>query len=206
MFYSSLAVLLVASLATAASTQPAAPVASPRIQQNQQFTLVAKVVDSSLGLDVHNWVVGGNRVGAGQMAAVLTEAGPLDQAAGRMYQNGTTKDTLCGVGTNNVVAAGTGRIPYELQINPQPSPAPNSAVGINSAGAGTQGTGIMKGDDGVPHFVGNGQPEGQFYACNLTLFGPQPMQALYWRDASSPTPSGCAEVKLVPQCAGNLDN
>ena len=155
---------------------------------------------------MHNWVVGGNRVGAGQMAAILTEAGPLDPGAGKLYQNGTTKDTLCGVGTNNVVAAGTGRTPYEFQISPQRAPATNSAVGINSGGAGTQGTGITKGDDGVPHFVGNGQPDGQFYACNLTLFGPEPMQALYWRDASSKTPSGCAEVKLVPQCAGNLDN
>lgn len=222
-------VFLFAGLGLATSTQPPAAAPTPDAQTAQQFTLVAKVLAGNLSsgpADVNNWVVSGLRLGPQGFASILVEAGPLDEVAGRLYQNGTTFDTSCGLGDDTVIAAGA--LPFAWQIFPQSGDGPSNQMlfgegtpdtgivrdqsgdGPNNEmlfGQGTPGTGIMRDtSSGTPYFVGNSQPDGHFSVCPFTYRSDTVMPGLDWRAAGAPRSDGCVDVVLIPHCAGNLDN
>ena len=154
-------------------------------------------------------------VGAGEDASVLipSSGGVLGLEPDTYYGNGTSEQIT--YGTGSVVRTPSGEYPYSISINGAPNATAGHQVSVD-IGDGTFGVGVF----GVS-YTGPGQPdsqpflgyrplgsyggEDQFYACNGQFYE-YTVPLLYWRNETSVTPEDCAEIKLLPQCAGDVVN
>lgn len=189
--------------------------APPPFNFEQAFGLVARVTKpASTGtlVDVEGYTVASGHVGAGEDAVLLipSSGGPLGLTPDTYYGNGTTDEIMYGQGT--VVRTPTGQYPYSWVIAGA-SGEHGTAVDIGTGTPGVHVSGVSytgpSFPDSQPYFaydpIGVSGSKSQFYACNAQFYEyTEPL--LFWRNQTSETPADCAEVKLLPQCKGDVAN
>lgn len=169
---------------------------------NYAFTLVANVTGTDLSPSIKNYVLNSYHTGAGLAYAVLTP--PSNSTARVFYINGTASEVA--YGTSSLLSdAGTlnATFPEGLIVSPQnpnDASAGASTVEINS-GEGQEDVGLTIFSPGNEIVHLHGLDGEGFYACETTLeYGPAIQ--LWYKSYSAETPAGCADIDLLPQCAG----
>lgn len=193
---SALAALGTAAPVGTASTATAPAYPTPTMSPN--FRLVANVTSCDVELGIQNWALTSYHIGAGEAVAVFTSN---DTAGRAFYVGGTPVDV--DNGTAQIFSdGGTPPFPEGFVI-----PSANETDGegrrtvqINT-GNGTPGVAIAD-PYSVPILtyddVADANDFGGWYACNTTLpYGPA--IALYYQSRGGATPSGCADLTLLPQ-------
>ena len=176
---------------------------------------ITKQATSGTPLTIEGYRLSSGHVGAGQDASVLVPS------SGRVLE--LEPDTYCSNGTNEQIAWGTssivrtpsGEYPYSIAINGAPNTTAGHQVSV-AIGVGTFDVGVLGVSytspgqpDSQPYLVyrpiGSYGGEDQFYPCN-GQFHKYTIPLLYWSNENSLTPNDCAEIKLLPQCAGDVVN
>ncbi|TAQ86462.1 hypothetical protein B7494_g5214 [Chlorociboria aeruginascens] len=122
--------------------------------------------------------------------AVLVQNTTVD--SGRIfYVNGTAEEVRYN-SADLLSDGGTPLFPWGVWIN-EPNAAGEQTVSVN-AGIGQTGLGLTQFPDPISEL------RGLWYACNNTLeYGPA-IQLLS-KETGAPTPAGCADITLLPQCS-----
>ncbi|KAK4546117.1 hypothetical protein LTR36_002254 [Oleoguttula mirabilis] len=196
--------LLISALAALAMTAPTttAP-SSPAHTTSPNFRLLANVTSCDLTPSIQNWALTSYHVGAGEAVAVLTS----DHAGRAFYVAGSPTDVRYG-NASIFSDGGTPPFPEGLVVSQanETDDQGRRSVRIN-AGDGTIGVALAAFPNPIPSLTYGNAAEaesfGGWYACNTTLpYGAA--IALYYRSLQEATPGGCADVTLLPECAGNV--
>lgn len=200
-----LSLIFAAALAVASPLQARqkTPLDYPPRISGAAFTLVANITDTTKAAfnpPIDNWVLGTERVGAGQYAAILRPAnGDI------LFINGTGRDASAQA--TSVLAppldTTTGPILLGLQFRPT---ATLTMVGINY-GSGDIGAGIGFGlrDPWAKLFPPPRQGYGSFVVCKEAAPAyTRPEYPVLWAkivDGAVVAPENCVAINLLAQCA-----
>jgi hypothetical protein len=211
MLTSAIFILAVAGLAATAPTARQAPNYPPASSSNA-FRLVVNVTDPSTDFipSINDFVLTSYHTGAGQAYAVV--APNLSAATGRiLYENGTAIDISLG-GSTIISDSGTPPFPSSIivqdvtQFDPRYPTQHNVQLNV---GEGTKNVGLARFPEPIPAL--QGPAIGTFAVCSNVLSSGQAFVLTYayatFEDANGNylyqknIPEGCAEIKLLPQCA-----
>lgn len=180
--------LAFASLAAAAPTTRQVP-NYPPTALSSNFRLIANVTGTDLAAPINHYALTSYHTGAGTAYAVLVPN--TTPTTGRIfYVNGTAEEVRYNAG-NLLSDQGTPLFPGGVSINT------DNTVSING-GAGQAGVGLKHFPVAVPELAYLGG--GEFYGCVKDLVFGSAVQ-LFYKQEGSPTPAGCADVSLLPQCS-----
>lgn len=168
------------------------------------FTLVANITDTAeaatFNPPINNWVLGTERVGAGQHAAVLRPAnGDI------LFINGTARDVSAQATSVLAPPLDTTNGPILLGLQFRPTTA-LTMVGINY-GSGDIGAGIGIGlrDPWAELFPPSSQGSGSFVVCKEAAPAyTRPEYPVLWAKSVSGVmvaPDNCVAINLLAQCA-----
>lgn len=187
-----IALVGLASLAAAAPTPgPACPAGGhPPVSQSKGFTLVVNVTDLATDLEpsVQGYTLSTIHDGAGQAVAGL-----YNDSAPVWYLNGTDADIKDKSGS--IIMDG-GTPPFPMGIDVLAAKDGVSSVRVD-AGPGTPG--VQLATDRYTYVTA--PKAGTYAACREPLAYYGGREFLVLKHAEGDVPEGCAEIKLLPQCA-----
>ena len=186
--FKALSAMALASLATAAPTTRQVP-NYPPTALSSNFRLIANVTGADLATPINDYALTSYHTGAGTAYAVLVPN--TTPTSGRIfYVNGTAEEVRYNA-ANVLSDEGSPLFPGGVSINA------DNTVSIN-AGAGEAGVGLKRFPVAVPELAYLGG--GEFYGCVKDLVFGSAVQ-LFFKAEGAPTPAGCADVSLLPQCS-----
>lgn len=190
----------------------------PAYKFEQAFGLIARVTKPATTgsmTDVEGFSVTSGHIGAGEDATLLvpSSGGAYNLKPDTYYGNGTTSQIESGTGS--VVRTPMGQYPYSWIIysNPNATSGLRTGINIGDGSFGVHVSGVSytgpSFPDSQPYFaydpIGVEGSKSQFYACDGQFYQ-STVPFIYWRNQTTETPAECAEVKLLPQCMGDVAN
>lgn len=208
-------ILLFAALAHAMpssmSIRPRWGAPASELTFSPSFSLLANVTRPHGNINPQNYHVAALHNGVGSNIAVLLPEGAV-LGLESFYRNGTKEELDQGKGdlvsTHGMPVNQDRYIPFALQV---------SASGVDatitiSAGTGTRGFTVQQSRDDVATVWYNPETAASttlrggylFWACKATLSANMDTLRLVAPPQTDLLPEGCAEITLLPQCAGSL--
>ncbi|KAF2459810.1 hypothetical protein BDY21DRAFT_178446 [Lineolata rhizophorae] len=187
-----LALLGSATLVLSFPSSPVFPRDGPSLSHAPNFKLTAHVTGTDLNPSIEGWVLSGSHIMPCYSWVILED--PTNSPGRIFYENGTAEEIRYNAGAV-LSDGGSPPWPWSFIVPDEENEDHGRGVQVN-CGAPTKGVYLPQFPDQDPVLRYGG---GRFYACDADiLYGPR--VTLFYRDAEAETPSGCAEIDLVPHC------